>query len=51
MTHAETHAKKLHEALSKVPKGMRYIDSPNFLEIQKLLEEGTPLFFPIKEGE
>jgi hypothetical protein len=28
--------------LEKVPKGWRYIDSPNYPKIKRLLDEGTP---------
>ena len=37
-----THADKLRSELDKVPEGVRYCDSPNFPEIQRLLQEGTP---------
>lgn len=37
---------ELMDELAKVPKGMRYIDAPNFPKIHKLLREGTPYITP-----
>ena len=41
-----THAEKLQSELDRVPEGVRYCDAPNFSEIQRLLEEGTPYISP-----
>jgi len=39
-----THPEKLRVELDKVPEGCPYAEAPNYPEIKRLLDEGTPLY-------